>query len=58
MKKKLIDKLNVEYNNYEKCVDVCAAEHITAEVLLNMKNVLKSLLEEVDGELNSIFDGE
>lgn len=56
--KKLLENLKEAINLYEKCEDVCAAEHIMAESLLTLSRCCKEVSEECQVMFNTMFDDE
>lgn len=55
---KLLENLKEAIKHYEYCIDVCAAEHITAESLLSLSRCCKEVSEECQVMFNTMFDDE
>ena len=53
---KLLENLKEAIKYYEYCVDVCAAEHIMAESIMQLGRCCKQVDEECEDMLNSMFD--
>lgn len=51
---KMIEQLNLAYAVYEKCIDVCAAEHITAQSLMKIKEICRDMIGSIDEILESL----
>ena len=43
-----IERLHVAFNNYVKCEEIGAAEHIIGDELLDMKRYCEDLVKEID----------
>lgn len=54
--KQLLENLKEAINLYEKCEDVCAAEHIMAESLLTLGRCCKEVNEECQNMFNNMFN--
>ena len=54
--KKLLENLKEAINLYEKCEDVCAAEHIMAESIRTLSRCCKEVSEECYVMFNTMFD--
>ena len=52
--KNKIEELKLAYNNYEKCIDCCAAEHITGYQLVHMKELCQSIVKDIDDILKTL----
>ena len=55
---KLLENLKEAINLYEKCEDVCAAEHIMAESIMTLGRCCREVNTECQNMLNSMFDNE
>lgn len=55
---KLLENLKEAINLYEKCEDVCAAEHIMAKSLLTLSRCCREVDEECQVMFNTMFDDE
>lgn len=49
--KKLIEELKEAIELYEKCEDVCAAEHIMADAMCNFNRCLRKVQEELNEQM-------
>ena len=54
--KKLLDNLKEAINLYEKCENVCAAEHIMTESLRTLSKCCKEVSEECEVRYNTMLD--
>lgn len=53
---KLLENLKEAIKHYEDCVDVCAAEHIMAESIMQLGRCCREVNDECQNMLNSMFD--
>lgn len=44
--------------HYEECVDVCAAEHIMADALLNLSSKCKAVMKECNDQISKMLTAE
>lgn len=51
---KMIEQLNLAYADYEKCIDVCAAEHITGKSLMEIKEICRDMIGSIDEMLENL----
>lgn len=54
--KKLLENLKEAIKHYEDCVDVCAAEHIMAESIMQLGRCCKEVNKECQDMLNNILN--
>lgn len=56
--KNLLENLKKAIDLYEKCEDICAAEHIMAKSLLNLSECCREVDKECQVIFNTMFDDE
>ena len=54
--KKLLENLKEAIKHYEECEDVCAAEHIMAESIMQLGRCCREVNEECQVMLETVFD--